>query len=103
MRFQLRQTEDGGLEVRVGDTGCGIAPEHLPRIFDRLYRVDSARSQHPNGVGLGLAIVRSIVTLHGGRVAAESIVGKGTTITLNFPGERRGSVLVQEGQGHQGG
>lgn len=88
MKFLLRQAGDAGLEVRVSDTGCGIAPQHLPRIFDRFYRVDSARSQRPNGVGLGLAIVRSIVTLHGGRVEAQSTVGNGTTISLSFPAER---------------
>jgi two-component system heavy metal sensor histidine kinase CusS len=80
------QAPDGrGLEVRVSDTGCGIAPEHLPRIFDRLYRVDPSRSQHPNGAGLGLAIVKSIMTLHGGSVEAKSEVGQGTTFTLVFP------------------
>lgn len=83
--FQLRQMDGKELEVRVCDTGCGIAPEHLPRIFDRFYRADSSRSQHPNGAGLGLAIVKSIMTLHRGSVEAESTVGHGTTITLKFP------------------
>ena len=86
--FQLREREDHGLEVCTRDTGCGIAPEHLPRIFDRLYRVDSSRSQHPNGAGLGLAIVKSIMTLHQGAVEAQSTLGQGTTITLSFPPRR---------------
>lgn len=83
--FRLREREDQGLEVCVRDTGCGIASEHLPRIFDRLYRVDSARSQHPSGAGLGLAIVKSIMSLHRGKAEAASTLGTGTTITLSFP------------------
>lgn len=76
---------NGSFNIFMSDTGCGIAPEHLPRIFDRLYRVDSARSQNPNGAGLGLAIVKSIMMLHGGSVEARSAIGKGTTFTLTFP------------------
>jgi len=76
---------DGGLEINVNDTGCGIASEHLPHIFDRLYRVDPARSNHPDGAGLGLAIVKSIMVLHGGTVDVESDLGKGTRFTLFFP------------------
>jgi len=71
--------------VRVGDTGVGIAPEHLPKIFDRFYRVDPARSQRSPGMGLGLAIVKSIMELHGGRVTVQSVPHQGTTITLTFP------------------
>lgn len=70
-------------EVSVKDTGCGIAPEHLPRIFDRFYRVDSSRSSQ--GTGLGLALVKSIIDLHGGSVAVESEVNRGSTLTLMFP------------------
>jgi two-component system heavy metal sensor histidine kinase CusS len=76
---------DGFTEVFLTDTGCGIAPEHLPKIFDRFYRIDPARSQNPGGYGLGLAIVKSIVNLHGGKVEVESCVGKGTTFRLIFP------------------
>ncbi|HEX5399265.1 MAG TPA: ATP-binding protein, partial [Verrucomicrobiae bacterium] len=64
----------------------GIAAEHLPKIFDRLYRADPARSNHPSGTGLGLAIVKSIMALHGGSVEVQSEVGKGTSFTLVFPG-----------------
>ena len=82
---QVRSDGEGhAVEVSVSDTGCGIAPEHLPKIFDRFYRVDRARSQPP-GTGLGLAIVKSIMELHGGSVTAQSVVGKGTTFTLRFP------------------
>jgi two-component system heavy metal sensor histidine kinase CusS len=85
VQLQIRKRGDQGIDVCVKDTGCGIAAEHLPRIFDRLYRVDSARSQHPNGTGLGLAIVKSIMALHRGSVEAKSTVGRGTSITLSFP------------------
>jgi two-component system heavy metal sensor histidine kinase CusS len=69
--------------VRVKDTGCGIAPEHIARVFDRLYRVDQARSSQ--GAGLGLALVKSIAELHGGSAEIESEVGKGTVVSLSFP------------------
>ncbi|OYW31306.1 MAG: hypothetical protein B7Z47_01435 [Chthoniobacter sp. 12-60-6] len=74
-----------GSTLSVSDTGEGIAPEHLPHVFDRFYRVDAARTHQPDApaqTGLGLAIVRAIVELHGGTVTAESAVGKGTTVTL---------------------
>jgi two-component system heavy metal sensor histidine kinase CusS len=85
VRLEIRERGDLGLDVCVSDSGCGIAAEHLPRIFDRLYRVDSARSQHPSGTGLGLAIVKSIMALHRGGVATMSTIGQGTSITLSFP------------------
>jgi two-component system phosphate regulon sensor histidine kinase PhoR len=74
-----------GVWVDVRDTGVGIAPEHVPRIFERFYRVDSARSREQGGTGLGLAIVRHLVDAHGGRVEAASAVGRGTTISVLFP------------------
>jgi two-component system, OmpR family, heavy metal sensor histidine kinase CusS len=70
-------------QISVKDTGSGIAPEHLPRIFDRFYRVDSSRSSQ--GSGLGLALVKSIMELHGGTAVVESEVGQGTNMTLTFP------------------
>jgi two-component system phosphate regulon sensor histidine kinase PhoR len=73
------------IAIRVTDSGSGIAREHLPRIFERFYRIDSSRSRDEGGTGLGLAIVRHLVEAHGGRVRAESVVGKGTTITAYFP------------------
>jgi len=74
-----------GTEICVRDDGDGIPEEHLPRIFDRFYRVDSARSRDPGGTGLGLAIVKSIVDLHGGRVEVSSKLQQGTTVTLLLP------------------
>ncbi|MDP9098886.1 MAG: heavy metal sensor histidine kinase [Verrucomicrobiota bacterium] len=70
-------------EVTVKDTGTGIPAEHLPRVFDRFYRADSARSS--DGVGLGLALVKSIMDLHGGSAQIESSPGLGTSVTLSFP------------------
>jgi len=71
--------------VRVTDTGTGIPADHLPRIFERFYRVDPSRSRQEGGTGLGLAIVKHLVEAHGGRVEAESELGRGTTILLYFP------------------
>jgi len=75
----------GGVAIAVVDTGIGIAPEHLRRIFERFYRIDSGRARDEGGTGLGLAIVRHLVEAHGGTVRAESVVGRGTTITVQFP------------------
>ena len=74
-----------GLTVVVADTGCGIASEHLPHLFDRLYRVEPSRAQNPDGAGLGLAIVKSIISLHGGSVQVESEVGRGSRFAVSFP------------------
>jgi signal transduction histidine kinase len=76
---------EAGVWVDVRDTGVGIAPEHVPRIFERFYRVDTARSREQGGTGLGLAIVRHLVDAHGGRVEAASLPGRGTTISVLFP------------------
>lgn len=75
----------GGTTVSVSDTGTGIPVEHIGRIFERFYRVDSGRARGEGGTGLGLAIVRHLVEAHGGAVRAESVVGQGTTITVHFP------------------
>src|SRR5438876_4420052 len=74
---------DADFEVAVSDTGCGMASEHLPRVFDRFYRAESSRGS--DGAGLGLALVKSIVELHGGSVNIQSEIGRGTTVTLSFP------------------
>ena len=78
-RVRVEVGRDNGCGVlRVVDTGTGIAPEHLPRIFDRFYRVDTARSRERGGTGLGLAIARMLVTAHGGQLSLTSTVGAGT-------------------------
>lgn len=77
--------EQNGLLIQVSDTGLGIAPEHLPFIFDRFYRADRSRTRATGGTGLGLAIVKQLVELHGGRIWAESIVGSGTVISFTLP------------------
>ena len=77
------RTVEAGSEIGVRDTGSGIAPEHLPRVFDRFYRGDPSRSSA--GTGLGLALVKSIVDLHHGSLSIESTVGRGTEVTLAFP------------------
>ena len=77
-----------GTRVVVRDTGIGISPEHLPRIFERFYRADPARSRDAGGTGLGLAIVRHLAEAHGGRVEASSMPGRGTSIVLHLPDPR---------------
>ena len=76
---------DSGVRFGVRDTGSGIPLAHLSRIFERFYRVDSGRARERGGTGLGLAIVKHLVEAHGGTVAAESEVGKGTVVTVSVP------------------
>src|SRR5213078_870637 len=76
----LLSKRDADFEITVRDNGCGMAPEHLPRVFDRFYRADSSRGS--DGAGLGLALVKSIVDLHGGSAKIESEIGRGTIVTL---------------------
>jgi len=71
--------------IQVSDTGVGIPPESLPRVFDRFFRVDTSRAQTSGGTGLGLAIVQSIMLLHGGDVQIASQLGQGTRVTLHMP------------------
>lgn len=76
---------DHEVVVAVRDEGCGIAEDHLPRLFERFYRVDKARSRKLGGTGLGLAIVKHIAHAHRGKVSVESIPGKGSTFSIHLP------------------
>ncbi len=76
------------IEFAVTDTGCGIAPQDLPRIFERFYKVDRARVREPGqlrGTGLGLAIAKHVVEAHGGQIRAESVQGQGSTFFFTLP------------------
>jgi signal transduction histidine kinase len=88
--------QDGGVMTSVSDDGLGIAAEHLPRIFERFYRVDPSRSRDAGGTGLGLSIVRRMVEAHGGRVHAESAPREGTTIFCWFPDAPKEGPLVTQ-------
>ena len=79
---------DGGLEFSVTDSGPGIAPEHIPRLTERFYRVDRSRSRDTGGTGLGLAIVKHVAQRHGGQLRIHSVPGQGATFTLSFPSNR---------------
>ncbi|HKI99631.1 MAG TPA: ATP-binding protein [bacterium] len=80
--------EPGGVVIRVRDQGPGIPAEHQPRLFERFYRVDKARSRKAGGTGLGLAIVKHIAQAHGGRVQVESRLGTGSTFSIHLPDAR---------------
>jgi signal transduction histidine kinase len=82
------EADPRGVWVGVRDTGEGISEEHLPRIFERFYRVDSSRAREQGGTGLGLAIVKHMAEAHGGRVRAASRQGEGTSIAAFFPSAR---------------
>ncbi len=92
----FKHTFEGGITVRVrdagagvvvgvSDTGVGIAPDELPRVFERFHRVPNARSRTHEGTGIGLALVKELVRWHGGRVEVESRTGEGTTFTITIP------------------
>lgn len=88
VRFELLQ-KGNVLHVRVSDEGVGIPKSDLPKVFDRFYRVDKARSRKMGGTGLGLAIAKEIIEIHGGEIWADSVEGKGATIAFTLPLDRR--------------
>ncbi|MZP29196.1 HAMP domain-containing protein [Heliobacterium undosum] len=81
------QVRPGGIAIAVRDSGCGIAPEHLPHIFDRFYRIDESRTRRTGGSGLGLAIAREYALLQGGSISADSVPGQGSVFTVYLPTE----------------
>lgn len=83
-----RDTDDGGAEFVVHDSGPGIAPEHLPRLTERFYRVDRSRSRETGGTGLGLAIVKHVATRHQAQLLIESELGEGSAFKIHFPSDR---------------
>lgn len=89
-RILLNITEEqNGIKIAISDQGEGIPPEQLPFVFDRFYRADSARSRRDGGMGLGLAIAKSLVEAHGGSIWAESKPGQGSTFIFTIPGQAK--------------
>jgi two-component system phosphate regulon sensor histidine kinase PhoR len=81
----ITAADPGSIRLSVIDQGEGIAAEHLPRLTERFYRVDPGRSRSLGGTGLGLAICKHIVERHRGQLRIDSVVGRGTTVTVLFP------------------
>jgi two-component system phosphate regulon sensor histidine kinase PhoR len=87
VRLRWQRTPEGAA-FEVEDTGIGIAPEHLPRLTERFYRVDRGRSRETGGTGLGLAIVKHALSRHGGQLDVKSEPGRGSTFSARFTGPR---------------
>lgn len=82
--FLALHRKSRGLELKIQDTGAGISPEDIGRLFDRFYRADHTRQQNPDGAGLGLAIAKWIVEQHKGRISVKSRLGEGTTFLITL-------------------
>jgi two-component system phosphate regulon sensor histidine kinase PhoR len=90
--------DEGRIRLVVSDTGPGIAPEHLPRVFERFYRVDAGRSRELGGTGLGLSIVKHMVETMRGKVSVDSTVGHGSTFSVLLPkGDGSGTPVRDSG------
>ncbi len=88
VHVSLQRQEDGQMVFAVEDSGPGIAPEHIPRITERFYRVDRSRSRETGGTGLGLAIVKHVVQRHGGHLSVHSVPGQGSRFAFELPADR---------------
>jgi signal transduction histidine kinase len=85
-RIQVRaEQQNGRVTLQVIDQGIGIAPEHQKQIFDRFYQVDNTATRRYGGTGMGLALVKQLVEMHSGKVAVESVPGRGSTFTITLP------------------
>lgn len=91
------------VRISISDTGCGIAPDHLDHIFDRLYQVEEGHSRIESGLGLGLTITREIVMLHGGSISVHSQLGQGTRFTIIIPKENPETIsqALAQGEWHE--
>jgi signal transduction histidine kinase len=78
-------TRPSGTEIRVADTGVGIDPQDIPRVFERFYRADNSRSRATGGAGIGLSIAKAIVESHGGTISAVSQPGRGSEFLITLP------------------
>jgi signal transduction histidine kinase len=90
---------NGRAVLEVNDNGVGVPPEAAPHIFERFYRVDKARSRQMGGAGLGLSIVKAIVTAHGGQVKVESVEGRGSRFLVELPIANKTSDCRRDGAG----
>jgi two-component system phosphate regulon sensor histidine kinase PhoR len=81
----LIKSSESSISISVKDSGCGIPEEHLPRVFERFYRVDKSRSRKMGGTGLGLAIVKHVALAHRGEVSVQSALNQGSKFTMSFP------------------
>jgi len=88
VKVTLGLDRSGMIRFAVADEGEGIAPQHIPRLTERFYRVDPGRSRETGGSGLGLAIVKHALHRHGARLEIDSIEGRGSTFTCHFPLDR---------------
>ena len=95
--LEARRHADG-VAICVRDTGIGIAPDELARVFERFYKADKARTGSEGGTGLGLAIVKHLARAHGGQVWAESTLGAGSTFCFTLP-QTKGSGVGDQGSG----
>jgi two-component system phosphate regulon sensor histidine kinase PhoR len=97
IHLSWRLKSDGRVAIEVADTGIGIAREHIPRLTERFYRVDSSRSRETGGTGLGLAIVKHVAQRHGGTLDVESTLGEGSRFQIVLPSARVRRAVVHEG------